>query len=64
MRGRGDVEAEPGDGDGAKDVAVGECEDIAAGACRELDESLSSLVDLSRRLAARAAVVIQLPIRP
>ncbi len=54
---------EPGHGDRAKDVAVGEGEHAAAGGLAEADEIERAGIDLGRGLPAGTSVFEQLPAR-
>ena len=59
-----DGRLDPGDGDGSQDVPVREDEDTTLGPLRsELEELVGPRVDLRRRLAARAAISEELPVR-
>ncbi len=62
-RGGGDVEARPGDRDGPQDMAVCKREHASAGRLAQADELGGPGIDLSRRLAAGAAVLVELPAR-
>jgi hypothetical protein len=61
--GDGDVQAEPGHSQGAKDVAVAKSKGQAVGCIDEGDELVRPGVDLGRCLAAGAAITEDLPAR-
>lgn len=59
----GDVELEPRNCDGAKDVPVRESENISVRDQSQLEKLFGTVVDLCRSLAAWTAVVVDLPTR-